>query len=98
MKLIESNWVKHHSSGIIAICFNLIHKGVYLHRYDDTLYKASIYDEDEQGIEREVETEEYRIESFKKEEVRYIVTEQREKDQMIYYYIPYGLLDIPKRK
>ena len=95
--LVTSYWIKHYTSGIIGVCFNMISKGIYHHRYDDLHYHFEL--DEETGSEVTVEDTEEKFEITKDElgkieGVKYLVTELREKDQVIFYYIPYQLIEV----
>lgn len=83
-KHVKSYWIKEYSSGIIALLFNTNERWIAYHQQNDETYEFWPDGCDSEVIE---------IDSFLPEDRNYICTEHQCKDQVVYYYIPFKLME-----
>ncbi len=82
MKLIQSYHIKSCESGIIQLIINTTERWLAYERISDERYQ----------INNENNTDVLEIKLPLTEGVRYVATSMQEKDQIIFYYIPYNLI------
>lgn len=97
MKLVKSVIMIKSDMGIIQLIINTKDKWVNYHQYNDYTYNI----QDPEAITEENSGENLMFEESLLEKdgnERYIVTHNQNKDQIIYYWIPYNLFSGKKSK
>lgn len=94
MKYVKDYHVTHYTSGIVCLLFNTTERWIDFHRYNDFLYRIGEAQREDESYEsykeRLVEIpEDTMVFTFGKQ---YIRTEQQEKDQISFLFIPFDLL------
>ena len=94
-KYIENHWIQEFECGIFLLMFNTHQRWISYHRYNDTDY---IFGEDsEEETTEQLKERYYRVEEFLPKEESYLPTVIQNKDQISFYFIPFGLLSREKR-
>jgi hypothetical protein len=84
MSLIEGFLIKKSKSGIVTLIFKCNQKEVYYHDYNDNTF--SFWSGEGEDNPELVEIKEFKIEGL------HIRSSLKEKDQIIFYYIPKEML------
>lgn len=93
-KQVENYFINKYESGIILLLINTKDRWVYFHRYDDNTYQ--IGGTENRGQKKyHFEFDESLISSLKDDKM-YLCTQLQEKDQIMFYFIPFKLIN--KRK
>ena len=89
-KYVESYWVQEYESGIFLLMFNTTERWIPFHRYsnDEYIFGADKDRETTKEWQSRIQT----VEEFLPKEVSYLPTVFQEKDQISFYFIPYGLI------
>lgn len=82
MQLIHNHYIKSFESGIIQLIINTTKRWLEYDRISNEKYRIS--NEEQSNI--------LEVELPLKEGVKYIATSMQEKDQIIFYYLPYNLI------
>lgn len=83
-KYVDSYWVKEYPSGIIALMFNTKERWIEWHQQNDECYEFWQEEGDEETIE---------IPEFLPQDKMYVPTVHQCKDQIVFYYIPFKLME-----